>query len=142
MATKVSNKCRYLGFTKTIDFANDAFQIILMQSGFVFSETDHETYADVSAEELGTANGYTVGGETLSGVAVTEDDITKRANVTWNNVTWTATGGALTGSGAIIFDDTVGSPADPVVGYIDFGGTQSIADGGAFTLANIKLEAI
>lgn len=139
MATTVSNKIKYLLAKKAIDFSADSFKIILMQSGFTFNKDTHHGYADVSASELATGNGYTANTKTLAGVAVTEDDTDDRTEVTWSNVTWTASGGSIGPSpGAIIFDDTVTTPtADPIVQYIDFGGDQTQADGGTATISNI-----
>lgn len=139
MATQASNKIKYLLATKVIDFANDTFKIILMATGFVFDKDNHHYYADVSASELSTGVGYTAGGATLGGVAVTEDDTDDRAEITWSNATWTASGGSIGPSpGAIIYDDTVES--DPIVGYIDFGGDQTQADGGVATISNIEVR--
>ena len=140
-----SNKLKFLLASKVIDFANDSFIIILMQSGFVFDRDTHHGYADVSASELATANGYTVKTKTLAGVSVTEDDTNDRCSVTWTNVAWTASGGAIGPTpGAIIFDDTVTAGgvtvADPIVGYIDFGGGQTQADGGTATITNIEVR--
>lgn len=142
MATEPSNKLKFLLAKKVIDFSADTFKIILMQSGFVFNKDTHEGYADVSGSELGTANGYTAGGATLTGVAVTEDDTDDRCEITWNNVSWTASGGPIGPSpGAIIYDDTVTTPtADPIIGYIDFGGNQTQADGGVATISNIEVR--
>ena len=144
MATEASNKIKFLLVKKNVDFSADTFKIILMQSGFVFNKDTHEGYANVSANELGTGNGYTVGGATLAGVVVTEDDTNDRCDVAWNNATWTASGGTIGPTpGAIIFDDTPTTPtADPIVGYIDFGGNQSQADGGVATISNIKFRVI
>lgn len=145
MASTASNKLKFLLASKIIDFANDSFIIILMASGFTFNKDTHHGYADVSASELATGNGYTVKTKTLAGVAVTEDDANDRCNVTWSNVTWTASGGAIGPSpGAIIFDDTVTAAgvtvADPIIGYIDFGGNQTQADGGAATISNVEMR--
>ena len=142
MATAASNKLKYLLASKIIDFANDSFKIILMGTGFTFDKDTHHGYADVSASELSTGNGYTANTKTLAGVAVTEDDTDDRCEITWSNVTWTASGGAIGPSpGAIIFDDTVTTPTDdPIVGYIDFGGDQTQADGGTATISNIEVR--
>lgn len=142
MSATASNKLKYLLATKAIDFANDSFKIILMGTGFTFNKDTHHAYANISAYELATGNGYTQNTKTLSGVTVTEDDTNDRCSVTWDNVTWTASGGSIGPSpGAIIFDDTVTTPtADPVVGYIDFGGEQTQVDGGTATIANIELR--
>lgn len=142
MASIVANKFKYLLATKAIDFANDTFKIILMQSGFTFDRDAHQVYADVSASELGSGNGYTTGGATLGGVAVTEDDTDDRTEVTWTNPTWTANGGAIGPSpGAIVYDDTVAAPvAKPIVGYIDFNGDQTQADGGTATISGVEFR--
>jgi hypothetical protein len=142
MATAASNKLKYLLASKIIDFANDSFKIILMGTGFTFDKDTHHGYADVSASELSTGNGYTANTKTLAGVAVTEDDTDDRCEITWSNVTWTASGGAIGPSpGAIIYDDTVTTPTDdPIVGYIDFGGDQTQADGGTATISNIEVR--
>jgi hypothetical protein len=142
MATEASNKLKFLLAKKVIDFSADTFKIILMASGFTFNKDTHHGYADVSGSELGTGNGYTAGGNTLSGVAVTEDDTDDRCEVTWSNTTWTASGGTIGPSpGAIIFDDTVTTPqADPIIGYIDFGSEQSQADGGVATISGIEVR--
>jgi len=133
MANATSNHIKYLLSTGAIDFSGDTFKIILMQSGFVFDKDAHEEYSDVSGNELGNGNGYTTGGATLAGVAVTEDDVDDRAEVVWNNVTWTAVGGAIGPSpGAIIYDDTVAN--DPIVGYLDFLADYTQPDGGTVTI--------
>lgn len=142
MATETANKLKYALATKQIDFAADVFKIILMADGFTFNKDTHHGYADVSASELINGNGYTTGGNTLAGVAVTEDDVDDRTEVTWDNTQWTASGGSIGPSpGAIIYDDTPTTPqADPIVGYIDFGGNQTQADGGIATISNIEVR--
>jgi hypothetical protein len=142
MATEASNKIKYMLAIGAIDFSSDTFKIILMQSGFKFNKDTHHGYADVSASELSTGNGYTAGGATLAGVTVTEDDTDNRTEITWNNATWTASGGSIGPSpGAIIYDDTVTTPtADPILGYIDFGGDQTQADVGTATISNLEIR--
>jgi len=142
MASVLSNKIKFLLASKAIDFANDSFKIILMDTGFVFNKDTHHAYANISAYELATGNGYTQNTKTLAGVTVTEDDTDDRCEITWDNVQWTASGGSIGPTpGAIIFDDTVTTPtADPVVGYIDFGGEQTQVDGGVATIANVEVR--
>jgi len=142
MASTLSNKIKFLLASGVIDFDAHSFKIILMDTGFVFDKDTHHAYANVSAYELATGNGYTKNTKTLAGVAVTEDDTDDRCEVTWDNVQWTASGGSIGPTpGAIIFDDTVATPtADPVVGYIDFGGEQTQVDGGVATIANVEVR--
>lgn len=138
MATEPSNHLKYKLAIGDIAFDTDSFKIILMNNAFTFNRDTHATYANVSASELATGNGYTVNTKTLAGVAITEDDTDDRGEVTWSNVSWTASGGSIGPSnGAIIFDDTTAD--DTVVGYIDFGSAQTAADGGNFNIINVAV---
>ena len=138
MASRVSNNFRLLLATKVVDFANDTFKIILMQEGFVFNPDTHDLLANVSASEVANGFGYTTGGNTLAGVAVTQNDTDDRVYVTWNNTSWTAAAGDIgPACGAVIYDDTVVN--DPLVGFIDFLGSYTEPDGGIATIANIKV---
>ena len=139
MASTVSNKIKYLIATGAIDFENDSFIICLMDPGFVFNKDTHHQYSDISGSELNTAYGYTVKTKALAGVAVTEDDTNDRCSVTWNAVSWTASGGAIGPTpGAIVIDDT--ATDDPVLGYIDFGGEVTQADGGTGTITGLEFR--
>jgi len=139
MATEAANKVKYKLANAEIDFGSDTFKIILMDTGFTFNKDTHHDYGDVSGSELASGNGYSTGGNTLGGVAVTEDDTDDRTEITWNNSSWTASGGNIGPTpGAIILDDTHAS--DIIVGYIDFGGEQTQADGGTCTISNIEVR--
>jgi hypothetical protein len=139
MTTAATNKIKYLLATKAIHFANDTFKIALMANTYTFNKDSHHGYANVSANEVANGFGYTTGGATLANVAVTEDDTDDRCEVTWDNVSWTANGGNIGPTcGAIIYDDTEAN--DAVVGFIDFGGNETQADGGVLTIANVEVR--
>lgn len=139
MANAASNKIKYLIATQAIDFANDAFNIILMASGYVFNKDTHHAYADVVGSETPNGNGYVTAGAVLQNVVVTEDDVNDRCSIAWDNVSWTAAGGAIGPlAGAIIYDDTEASKS--IVGYIDFGAPYTQADGGTLTIANPEVR--
>lgn len=136
MASQSSNKIKHSIATKLIDFAADTFKIALMAPGFTFSRSTHDAYADVSASELANLYGYTTGGATLAGVAVTRDDVLNALIISWSNPTWTASGGSIETCGAIIYDTTV---ANTIVGFIDFGENLLTIDGGVFTITNVAV---
>lgn len=139
MANQVSNHAKYQIVSGNIDFDADTFKIILMATGFTYNKDTHATYADVSASELATGNGYTQNTKTLANVAVTEDDTNDRASVTWDDVVWTASGGSIGPTpGAIIFDDT--SSDDTILGFIDFTTDQTATSGGTFTIPDIEFR--
>lgn len=68
-----------------IDWPNEAgLKMALMGTGFSFDDT-HDSWADIAANDYGSATGYTAGGEALTTKTVTESDssvLTARANST------------------------------------------------------------
>lgn len=139
MANAVSNHAKFQLGSANIDFDTNSYKIILMDTGYTFDKDAHATYANVSASELATGNGYTQNTKTLANVALSEDDTNDRLSVTWDDAAWTASGGSIGPSpGAIIFDDT--SSDDTVIGFIDFSSDQTATDGGTFTVPNIEFR--
>ena len=63
------------------------------------------------------ASGYTAGGNTLTGVAISSSDYT--AYVNWSNVSWT---GAITARCALIYNVTQGNKS---IAVIDFGADKT-----------------
>ena len=139
MAGTIANNFRVLIAQGAVDFDANIFKAIAMKEGFVFNPATHDLYSDVSASEQGTGYGYTAGGVIMSGVSITQNDTDARADITWNNITWTASGGDVGPlAGVIIYDDSLTN--DPIVGYINFGGSYTVADGGTATVANVKVR--
>jgi len=146
MANQIANSFKTMLWKGQIAAGSDDFKIILLQIGFVFDKDTHNSYSDVSAYELPTANGYTIAGVTLTLDAITTDNTEDRAEITFLNAQWTASGGSLSTVGAIVYDDStaVGSGDDEdkaIVGFIDASGTQIVADGAALTVSSIMFTA-
>lgn len=138
MASAIANNWKELLAYGIPNYNTNTFMGILMQPGFAFDVDNHEIYTDVSAQELVTAFGYTAGGQALAGLVITNDAVLDATTMEWNNLVWTAAGGDLQSAGLIIYDDSIVAPdVDPIVGFVDFGGTLTTYDGGAFTVANI-----
>jgi len=85
-----------------------------------------------SAGELAAGNGYTSGGNDI------QNDGTATAGtttVTAVDTTFTASGGAIGPFRyAIVYNDTPTSPADPLIGYYDYGSAVTLADGETLTV--------
>lgn len=83
--------------------------------------------------EISAGNGYTAGGV----------DIENDASETGGTTTVTAVNKTITASGgtigpfrfAVIYNDTPTSPADPLIGWYDYGSAITLQDGEPFTLA-------
>ena len=134
MANAVPNSFKVMLWKGQITGETDVFKMILLEPGFVFDKDAHHGYADVSAYELPTGNGYTAGGLTLTGVSIVVDNTTDRAETTWDNAQWDASGGSLVTSGAIIYNDSTDATGtddytDAIVSYKDAGGDITATDG-------------
>ena len=87
------------------------------------------TLAETGGTEVSNANGYTTGGATLTGVAVTTVT-TDDSKFDANDATWSATGSGITASFAILYNDTITN--DPPVAFINFDGSESAGAGTDF----------
>ena len=132
----LSNHFKYLVNTKAIDFDNDTFVIILMNTTFAFNKDTHALLADVTADQLATGNGYTQNIKSLGACTTAENDTDDRFDASWAAVTWTASGGSIGPSGAAIILDTTAANS-PVVGCIDFGVDVTAIDGTDFEISSI-----
>lgn len=117
-------------FTNGANSPTDSYKLMLCTSA-TFAASN-ETLADITKTEVAGANGYTTGGKELTGVAVSTV-ATSGSRFTADNVVWTASGGAITASKAILYNDT--DSDDPPVLMIDFGESKSALDGINFLVA-------
>jgi len=73
--------------TGAVDLTTDTLKVALVTSSYTPS-TAHDEWADVSANEVATGNGYTTGGATLASPVATNSNI-DYADVTWTSLTKT-----------------------------------------------------
>ena len=105
------------------------FQVILCTAA-TFDATD-TTLAGVTYTEVANGNGYTTGGQALTGVTV-DTVTTNDASFDADDAAWTASGGAITASyGILHIADGVD---DPPLAFIDFDGSESAGDGTDFII--------
>ena len=131
-------------------FSSQTIKIILMDTGFVFDKDVHANYDDglgaddIIDKELGTGNGYTAGGITVTGYALTEDDTNDQGIITWDTMAWTAAGGSIgPTSGAIIYNDTpVGDANKAVVQWMPFDGDVTVTDGNILPVSGIEFKGV
>lgn len=116
-------------FAEGSNAAADTYKVKLY-SAATFDATD-TTLTDVGGTEATAGTGYTAGGETLANVAVTTVT-TNDAKFDADDVTWTASGGSITASYAVIYNDA--DTDDPPLAFIDFDGSQSAGDGTDFKI--------
>lgn len=116
-------------FAEGSNIPGDTYKVALYTTAtFTASDT---TLAGVTGTQVTNANGYTTGGAALTNVAVTTVT-TNDAKFDADDVTWTASGGSITASYAILYNDTDAN--DPPIAFIDFGGSESAGAGTDFKI--------
>lgn len=86
--------------------------------------------ADIT--EISAGNGYTAGGAQAASNSYAQASGT--AKLLANDVVFTATGAIGPFRYAVLYDDTPTSPADPLIGWWDYGSSISLANGETFTV--------
>lgn len=99
---------------KRIDLDTDTIKVALCTSSYTPNQDTHDFRDDVTNEISGT--GYTAGGATLAGVALTYDSATNEVRVAWTDPTWTTA--TFTARTAVIYKSRGGAAsADELVAY-------------------------
>lgn len=90
--------------------------------------TTHDELADIT--EIAAGNGYTAGGAAAGVSTSRAADVT---TVTGSQTTFTASGGAIAAFRyLVLYNDT--AVADELIGYLDYGSSQTIPDGQTLTI--------
>ena len=112
----------------TLNLSSDALMAFLTNTVPV---STNSIYSDISANDLGTANGYTAGG---AAVSPTLSNTTGTEKLVGSNVTWTATGAIGPFRYAVLYDSTPASNK-ALIGWWDYGSSVTMASGDTFTIS-------
>lgn len=83
--------------------------------------------------EIAAGNGYSAGGATATFVSGAQSSGTYKLVLA--DTTFTASGGSIaTFRYVVLYNDTPTSPADPLIGWYDYGTTLTITSGNSFTV--------
>lgn len=83
--------------------------------------------------EISAGNGYSAGGTAVGSNAYSQSSGTGK--LTGNDVVFTASGGTIGPFRyAVIYNDTPTSPADPLIGFWDYGSSITLNSGETFTV--------
>ena len=114
------------GTSPNCDWLSDTIKIALVT--VLPNQATDEFWTTPQANEVsGAAPGYSTGGITLTGKTLAASSLVSTydssLDPTWNTATFSAVA-------AVIYDSTPGTAAtDPLIAYIDFGGTLSPSSG-------------
>ncbi len=81
--------------------------------------------------EISSGNGYTAGGHDATGVWT---ETSGTATLAGTDIVITASGAVGPFRYAVFYNDTPTSPADPLIGWWDYGAAISLANGETFTV--------
>lgn len=110
------------------NFTSHSFKVLLTNTA---PTAGNALKADIT--EIAAGNGYTAGGGATTVSSATQTAGT--AKVILTDVTWTAAGGSIGPFRyAVLWNDTPASPLDPLVGYVDYGSSRTLADTESFTV--------
>lgn len=113
------------------DWASDTIKVRALTSSYTPSQA-HEFASDLT-NELGTANGYTAGGATVTGKSRSVDTASRRVRYKAGATTWTPSAGqTLTIRYLVYLKDTGSDATSPVLAYVDLGADVQ-ATGAAWT---------
>lgn len=126
MASGIYNRLKGNLMKKAVnlDTGGDTIKVALLNNSHAFTATN-TVWSDVSTNELASGSGYTTGGATLAGQAVTEAATTK-----WDATDTAWTSASFTAYHAVIYDTTA---TNNLVCSIDFGGAKTVT-AGTFTV--------
>lgn len=124
MSSGIYNRFKANLMNKEIDLEGDSIKVMLLENTYTF-DASHNVIGDVSGHEA-SGDGYTAGGQALSGKAVTQGATTK-----WDatDITWSTA--SITARYAIIYDDDTAT--DDIIACIDFGADKT-SSAGDFTI--------
>jgi hypothetical protein len=108
------------------DFDAHTFKVMLCNTAPVATNSVKADLTEISA-----GNGYTAGG---TATTITTSRSTGTAKVTGSDVVFTATGSVGPFRYAVLYNDSPTSPADPLIGYWDYGSSVSLANTETFTV--------
>jgi hypothetical protein len=111
-----------------IDWDSDVFKVMLTNTAP--NGTTGAVKADIT--EISAGNGYTAGGATTT---VTTSRTTGTQTVNGTQVVFTAAGGTMAAFRyAVLYDDTIATPAKPLVAFWDYGSSVTLNDTETFTI--------
>jgi hypothetical protein len=122
-----------------MDLLSDTIKLTLHTATYVPNQTTNEVKADAT-NELATAGGYTALGQALASKTYAQASLVTTFDAA--DVTWTAT--TITHRIGVVWNDTVATPTDPLISWVDNGGDVTTAStdliyqwaaGGLFTFS-------
>lgn len=115
--------------SKVHNLASDSLKVLLTNVAPVAANAVKADLTEISA-----GNGYTAGGNAAAFTSLTQTGGVAKL-VLADPATWTASGGSIGPFRyAVLYNDTPTSPADPLIGWWDYGSAVTLASGEQFVV--------
>jgi hypothetical protein len=114
---------------RRVDWVTDTIKQSLHTNTYSPNQDTDDFFNDATNEITGT--GYTAGGVTLGSKTATYDSATNEARLDAADAQWTTA--TFTTRRSVTYKDTGVGTTSPVMGWIDFGGDESVSSG-TFTI--------
>lgn len=113
---------------KVHNLGSDTLKVALTNTA---PSSANSTFSDIT--EISSGNGYTAGGTAATISSSSQTSGTYKLVLA--DVVFTASGGLIGPFRyAVLYNDTPTSPADPLIGYWDYGSSVTLADTESFTV--------
>lgn len=108
-----------------VNFTSDPMYCMLCSNGYTPNQDTHQFLSDISHEVVGS--GYFAGGQAVTGIDATYTGSTKKLVVSAGNLNWPSV--TFSAAYAVLYMKSPQTATlQPLIGYVDFGGTQSPAN--------------
>lgn len=111
-----------------IAFQTNSFKIMLVTASHTPNQDTHEFRSSVTADEVGNSGTYAAGGSAVTATVQSIDTANDDVEVSFGGpYSWTSA--TIASKAAIIYKDTGNAATDPLICYVDFGGTVNSTNG-------------
>lgn len=115
---------------RRVDWDTDTIKVSLHTSTYTPDQDAHNFYDDLT-NEVPNGSGYTTGGTAITTSTPTYDTGTNEVRLDATDAQWTSA--SFTARYAVIYKDTGVAGTSPLLGYVDFGGDETVSSG-TFTI--------
>jgi hypothetical protein len=115
---------------RRVDWDADTIKVSLHTSTYTPNQDTPNFYDDLT-NEVANGNGYTTGGQAITTSAPTYDTASNTVRLDATDPSWTSA--SFTARYAVIYKDTGVAGTSPLLGYVDFGGNETVTSG-TFTI--------
>jgi hypothetical protein len=115
---------------RRVDWDADTIKCSLHTSSYSPNQDTHNFYDDLT-NEVANGNGYATGGVALTTSAPAYDATSNTLRLDASDAQWTSA--TFTARYAVVYKDTGSAATSPLLGYVDFGGDETVSSG-TFTI--------